>query len=99
MRWVERHNTFTTILELYPYIVKTWDQICYPSDDEIYPEVNSWKWDSESRSSANELRHIFTNFDHIVVGFLAKELLEPIRPIAKYLQGNDSSTLGFKRSV
>lgn len=29
-RWVERHNTFTTILELYPYLVKTWDQICYP---------------------------------------------------------------------
>ena len=41
-------------LELYPYIVKTWDQICFPSDDdEIYPEGNSWKWDSETRSYAN----------------------------------------------
>lgn len=38
-RWVERHNTFTTILVLYPYLVKTWEQICLPADDdsEIYP--------------------------------------------------------------
>ena len=87
-RWVERHNTFTTILELYPYIVKTWDQICFPSDDdEIYPEGNSWKWDSETRSYANVLRHTFTSFEHIVVFFLAKELLEPICPIAQCLQG------------
>ena len=81
-RWVERHNTFTTILELYPYLVKTWDQICYPGDDdrEIYPDGNNWKWDSESRNSANWLKHTFTSFEHIVVFMLLKELLEPIRP-------------------
>ena len=57
-RLVERHNTFTTILELFPYLVKTWEQICYPYDDDnIYPDGNNWKWDSESRNSANGLKH------------------------------------------
>ena len=98
-RCVERHNTFTTILELYLYIVKTWDQICYSSDDdEIYPEGNSWKWDSESRSSANGLRHTFTSLEHIVVFFLAKELLEPIRPIAECIQGRLQEVyFGFRK--
>jgi len=99
-RWVERHNTFTTILELYPYLVKTWDQICYPCDDsnEIYPDGNNWKWDSESRSSANGLKHTFTSFEHIVVFMLSKELLEPIRPIAECLQGRLQEVyFGFKK--
>ena len=48
-RWVERHNTFTTILELYTYLVKAWDEICVPSgDEELYPNGNNWNWDSES---------------------------------------------------
>ena len=47
-RWVERHQTFSNILELYPYLLKTWDEICYPSQDkEIYPDGNNLKWDSE----------------------------------------------------
>ena len=63
-RWVKRHNTFTTIPELYPYTVKTCDQICYLSDDdEIYPEGNSWKWDLVSHCSANVLRHTFSSFE------------------------------------
>ena len=26
-RWVERHSTFTTILELYPYLLETWNNM------------------------------------------------------------------------
>jgi len=88
-RWVERHDTFSTILELYPYLVKTWEQICLPTedDDEIYPNGNNWNWDSESRSTANGLKYIFTSFENVVAFLLSKELLEPIRPIAECLQG------------
>ena len=32
-RWVERHNTYSSIFELYPYLVRTWNEICHPSDD------------------------------------------------------------------
>ena len=97
-RWVERHNTFTTILELYPYLVKTWEHMCYPCEnDSIYTKGNNWNWDSESRSSANGLRHTFTSFEHVVSFFLAKELLEPIRPIAECLQGRLQEVyFGFK---
>ena len=80
-------EAFTTILELYPYLVKTWEHMCYPCEnDSIYTNGNNWNWDSESRSSANGLRHTFTSFEHVVSFCLAKELLEPIRPIAECLQ-------------
>ena len=41
-------------------MVKTWEQICLPADNdsEIYPNGNNWNWDSESRSTANGLKHI-----------------------------------------
>ena len=99
-RWVERHNTFTTILQLYPYLIKTWEEICYPTNDdsEIYPDGNNWKWDSESRSNANGLRHTFAGFEHIVVFMLSKELLEPFRPIAECLQSRLQEVyFGFKK--
>ena len=99
-RWVERHNTFTTILELYPYLIKTWEHICSPADDdnEIYPDGNTWNWDSESRSTANGLKHIFTSFEHVVAFLLSKELLEPIKPIAECLQGRlQEIYFGFKK--
>ena len=70
----------STILELYPYIVKTWEHMCYPCEnDSIYTNGNDWNWDSESCSSVNGIRHTFTSFEHVVTFFLAKELLEPIR--------------------
>ena len=57
-RWVERHHTFSTILELYPYLVRAWDEIYNPTiEDE---EVRDWKWDADSRSSANGLRHVLS---------------------------------------
>ena len=88
-RWVERHNTFNTIFELYTYLVKTWEEISSPNNTnkELYPEGNDWKWDSESRSIANGLRYTFSSFEHVVVFLISKELLEPIRPIAECLQG------------
>ena len=100
-RWIERHNTFTTILELYPYLIKTWDQMCYPSDDEeLYPDGNNWNWDSESRSTANGLRYTFSSFEHLIVFLLSKELLEPIRPIAECLQGRLQEVyFGFKKII
>ena len=59
---------------------------------------NNWNWDSVSRSSANELRHTFTSFEHVVSFFLAKELLEPICPIAECLQGRLQEVyFGFKK--
>lgn len=48
-RWVERHSTFDTVYELYPYIVQTWDEMCCPSDCEaLYPDGLKWNWDSET---------------------------------------------------
>ena len=38
-RWVERHNIYSTILELYPFLVKTWNEFCYPTS-----ETNSRNW-------------------------------------------------------
>jgi len=75
------------ILELYPYLVKTWEQIYFPTNDDsdIYPDGNNWNWDSESRSTANGLKHIFTSFKHVITFMLSKELLKPIRPIAECL--------------
>ena len=85
---MERHNTYSSMFVLYPYLVRTWNEICHPSDDEsLYDEINDWNWDSESRTLANGLLNIFISFQHTTVFMLAKELLEPIRPIAEYLQG------------
>ena len=50
-------------------------------------QVNDWNWDSESSTLANGLVNIFFSFQHTIVFMLAKELLEPIRPIAECLQG------------
>ena len=56
------------------------------------------KWDSETRSAANGLRHTFVGFEHIVVFMLVKQLLEPIRPIAECLQARlQELYLGFKK--
>lgn len=98
-RWVERHATFDTILELYPYLVKTWDEVCCPSTcEQLYPDGNTWKWDSDSRSAANGLRHTFCGFEHIVAFMVSKQLLEPIRPIAECLQGRLQEVyFGFKK--
>ena len=84
---------------MYPYLVQTWNEICHPSDEEqLYPEGNHWNLDSESRSYANGLRHTFCKFEHIVVFLIAKELLEPIRPIAECLQGRLQEVyFGFKK--
>ena len=35
-RWVERHNTYGIIFKLCPYLVRTWNEICHPSDDESF---------------------------------------------------------------
>ena len=87
-RWVKRHNTYSSFFELYPYLGRTWNEICHPSDDEsLYDEINDWNWESESRTLANGLLNIFVSFQHTIVFILAKELLEPIRPIAECLQG------------
>ena len=48
-RWVERHYTFSTILDLYPYLVKAWNEICVPSynkndDLEILRNMISNTW-------------------------------------------------------
>lgn len=49
-------------------------------------------------NSANGLRHVFTNFEHIAAFVIAKELLEPIKPIAEYLQGRLQEVyFGFKK--
>ena len=98
-RRVERHATFDTILELYPYLVQTWDEVCCPSTcEQLYPDGNTWKWDSDNRSAANGLRHTFCGFEHIVAFMVSKQLLEPIRPIAECLQGRLQEVyFGFKK--
>ena len=98
-RWVERHTTFDTILELYTYLIETWDEICYPSNcDKLYPDGSNWKWDSGTRTAANGLRYKFVGFEHIVVFMLVKQLLEPLRPIAECLQARlQELYFGFKK--
>ena len=77
-RWVERHDTFSTILELYPFLVETWNEICTPTSSSEF---------AGTRSVANGLRHTFSSFEHIVVFILSKELLKPMKPLAESLQG------------
>ena len=87
IRWVEYFRVYSSIFELHPYLVRIWNEICHPSDDEsLYNEINDSNWDSESRTLANGLLNIFVSFQHTTVSMLAKELLEPIRPIAECLQ-------------
>ena len=87
-RCVERHSTYNSIFKLYPCLVRTWNEICHPCDDgSLYNEINDWNWDSESRTLANGLLNIFVSLQHTIVFMLAKELLEPIGPIAECLQG------------
>ena len=97
-RWVERHATFDTIFDLYTYLMRTWEEICSPSNcDQLYSN-SRWNWDSETRSSANGLRHTFGSFEHIVAFVISKQLLEPIRPIAQCLQGKLQEVyFGFKK--
>ena len=85
---MERHNTYSSIFKLYPYLVRTWNENCHPSDDEsLYDEINDWNWDSEFCTLANGLLNIFVGFQHAIVFILAKELVEHIRSIAECLQG------------
>ena len=44
-RWVERHTTFETISELYEYIVITLSEMCQPSDESFYQDIEDWGWD------------------------------------------------------
>ena len=78
--------------------MRTWEEMCSPSNcDQLYKD-SSWNWDSETRSSANGLRHTFGSFEHIVAFTLSKQLLEPIRPIAQCLQGKLQEVyFGFKK--
>ena len=71
-RWVERHDIFSTIFELYPYLLRTWNEICMPSSS---PDLNQgstssteWNWDAETRTSANGLRHTLSSFEHYYCG-------------------------------
>ena len=48
-RWVKRHSKYSSIFELYPYLVRTWNEM----NESLYDEINDWNWDSESRSLAN----------------------------------------------
>ena len=86
LRWIERHNT---VFELYPYHVKTCDKYAIHVRMMIFIPMGTIGTGTQSLacSSANGLRNTFTSFEHVVAFFLAKELLEPIRPIAECLQG------------
>ena len=76
--------------------MKTWDQICYPCDDDN--EIYQMEVGFRIRSSANGLKYTFISFEHIVVFILSKELLEPIRPVAECLQGRLQEVyFGFKK--
>ena len=44
-RWVERHTTFETISELYEYIVISLSEMCQPSNERFYHDVEDWGWD------------------------------------------------------
>lgn len=98
-RWVARHDTFETLHSLYEFIVITLNEICLPTDDErFYAEGDNWNWDRNTKAKANGLRHTFVNFGHIVSFICAKEVLEPMRPLLKALQGRLVEVyLGFSR--
>lgn len=85
-----RHNGWND-MKLYPYLLKTWSDICMPGSsseiDQVSVSSAEWNWDTESRASANGLRHTFSSFEHIVAFVTTKELLEPTRPLAAGLQG------------
>ena len=86
------------ILELYTYLVKIWEQNCCSTenDNEIYPNGNNWNWDSESRSTANAPKHIFTSFEKVVVLLLSKELVDQF---AECLQGQLQEVyFGFQKN-
>ena len=87
-RWIERHTAFETIFELYEYIVITLNEICHPTtDDRFYTTVKEWQWDTETKTKANGPEHVMRSFGHKVNFVVAKNLLEPMRPLVASLQG------------
>ena len=78
----------TTHIAIFSSYILTWLEhgMRYAIHQSLYDEINDWNWDSESRTLANGFLNIFVSFQHTIVSMLAKELLEPIRPIAECLQ-------------
>ena len=86
-RWVERHTTFETISELYEYILITLSEMCQPSDERFYQDIEDWGWDRNTKVMANGLVSTMKDFGHIISFVCAKRLLEPMRPVVTSLQG------------
>ena len=99
-RWVERHTTFETISELYKYIVITLSEMCQPSDERFYQDIEDWGWDRNTKVMANGLVSTMKDFGHIISFVCAKQLLEPMRPVVTSLQGKLAEVyFGFKKIV
>ncbi|XP_063586880.1 uncharacterized protein LOC134764230 [Penaeus indicus] len=98
-RWTQRHTTYDTLFALYPYLLRVLDEICMPSGN-TYSQTSStdWNWDKDTEVKANGLRHTLLSFEHLSAFFLAKELLEPLSPLASSLQGEHMEVyLAFKK--
>ena len=97
-RWVERHKTFEKNSELYEYIVITLSEMCQPSDERFYQDIEDWGWDRNTKVMANGLVSTMKDFGHIISFVCAKQLLEPMRPVVTSLQGKLAEVyFGFKK--
>lgn len=88
-RWVERHTCLETFLELYQPVVLSLTGITDPTSVDF--EIPSW--DRESRIKAQGLLSTLLSSAFIMAFFIAKNVLDLIKPLAVKLQKRDLDIL------
>ena len=63
-RWVERHEAYENIKELFSAVIMTMDMICHRH---LYnnPSLNDWAWDRETKDKANGIASCLKRFENI----------------------------------
>ena len=74
-RWVERHEAYENVKELFPAVIMTMDMICHPH---MYnnPSMSDWAWDRETKDKANGIASYLKRFEKIAS--TAKKRVESI---------------------
>ncbi|KAL5463414.1 hypothetical protein EMCRGX_G032308 [Ephydatia muelleri] len=85
--WVERHTCYETF---YKYVCLCLEAIVDPSaHSELDLNDGTWEWDSETKIKAQGLLQVLKSSQNILTFFIAKNVLEKVKPIAVKLQKRD----------
>lgn len=90
-RWVERHDCFDTLFELYQYVVTSLHAMVFPARYPDIPEPadESWDWDRKTRTDATGLHASLSAFEGIISLIVLKNGLYPVKGLSQKLQKRD----------